>query len=103
MCGVPSPEKKARAHTRTHAPTRGRRADGERLPHDGTCAPGCRRGCHRRVDRPRALRNLWFSAGEELPEKSPATVTAAAAAAAAVRRRSGGGEGDRNETRSPKN
>ena len=33
---------------------------------------------HRRVDRPSALRNLWFSAGEELPGKSPAAVTAAA-------------------------
>ena len=80
---------------RTHAPARERQAAGER---DGTCASGCRRGCHRRVDRPHAPRNLWFSAGEELPEKSPAAVTAAAA----VRRRSGGGEGDRNETRSPK-
>ena len=59
---------------------------------------------------------MWFSAGEELPGKSPAAVTAAdggsdgggwrltAAAdlAAVVRGRSGGGEGDRNETRSPK-
>ena len=70
---------------------------------DGACASGCRQGCHRRVDRPRAFRNLWFSTGEELPEKLPGTVTAAAAAAAAVRRRFGGREGDRNETRSPKN
>ena len=45
---------------------------------DGACAAGCRRGCHRRVDRPRAPRNLWFSAGEELPEMSPTAVTAAA-------------------------
>ena len=51
---------------------------------------------------PHAPRNLWFSAGEELPEISPTAVTTAAAAAA-VRRRSGGGEGDRNEARSPKN
>ena len=51
---------------------------------------------------PRAPQNLWFSAGEELPEISPAVVTAATVAAA-MRRRSGGGEGDRNETRSPKN
>ena len=29
MCGVPSPEKKARALTRTHAPARGRQAAGE--------------------------------------------------------------------------
>ena len=38
---------------------------------DGACAAGCRRGCHRRVDRPRAPRNLWFSAEEELPGMSP--------------------------------
>ena len=67
---------------------------------DGACDAGFRRGGHWRVDRPRALRNLWFSAGEELPGKSPAAVTAAAAAA---RSRSGGGEGDRNETRSLEN
>ena len=64
---------------------------------DGACVSGCRRGCHRHVDRPRAPRNLWFPAGEELPEKSPSAVTAATA-----RRRSGDGEGDRNETRSLK-
>ena len=63
---------------------------------DGACVAGCRRGCHRRVDWPRAPRNLWFLAGEELPGKSPAAVTAA------TRRRSDGGEGDRNETRSLK-
>ena len=63
---------------------------------DGACVAVCWRGCHRRVDRLRALRNLWLSAGEELPGKSPAVVTAA------VRRRSGGREGDRNETRSLK-
>ena len=44
---------------------------------DGACVAGCRRGCHRRVDRPRAPRNLWFPAGEELPGKSPVAVTAA--------------------------
>ena len=65
---------------------------------DGACVAVCRRGCHRRVDRPRAPRNLWFPVGEELPGKSPAVVTAAAAA----RMRFGGGEGDRNETRSLK-
>ena len=43
---------------------------------DGVCVAGCRRGCHRRVDRPCAPRNLWFPAGEELPGKSPAVVTA---------------------------
>ena len=56
---------------------------------DGACVAVCQRGCHRCVDRPRAPRNLWFSAGEELPGKSPAA--AAAAAAAVVRRRSSGG------------
>ena len=67
-----------------------------KVARDGACVAGCRRGCHRRVDRPRAPRNLWFLAGEELSRKSPAAVTAAA------RRRSGGGEGDRNESRSLK-
>ena len=67
-----------------------------KVARDGACVAGCRRGCHLRVDRPRAPRNLWFPAEEELPGKSPAAVTAAA------RRRSGGGEGDRNETRSLK-
>ena len=79
------------AHSRAGAWTTSCRRKAAR---DGACAAGCRRGCHRRVDRPRAPRNLWFSAGEELLGKSPAAVTAAA------RRRSGGGEGDRNETRS---
>ena len=101
-CGGASPEKEPRAHTRTHAPARGRRGCRRRHARDGAWDAGFRRGGHRRVDRPSALRNLWFSAGEELPGKSPATVTAAAAAAAVVRRRSGGEEGDRNETRSPK-
>ena len=99
----PSPEKKARAHTRPHAHSRAgawTASCRRRAARDGACASGCRRGCHRRVDRPRAARNLWFPAGEELPEKSPAAVTAAATG---VRRRSGDGEGDRNETRSPKN
>ena len=68
---------------------------------DGASASGFRRGCHRPVDRRRAPRNMWVSAGDELPEKSPAVLTAAAAAAA--RRSSGDGEWDRNETRSPKN
>ena len=82
------------AHSRAGAWTASCRRKAAR---DDACAAGCRRGCHRCVDRPRAPRNLWFSAREELPEKSPAAVTAAAAA---KRRRSGGREGDRNETRS---
>ena len=41
---------------------------------DGTCVAGCRWGCHRRVDRPRAPRNLWFPVGEELPGTSSAAV-----------------------------
>ena len=81
---------------------RGRRGCWRRHSRDGAWDASFRRGGHRRVDRPSTLRNLWFSAGEELPGKSPAAVTAAAAAAAVVRRRFGGGEGDRNETRSPK-
>ena len=84
------------AHSRAGAWTTSCRRKAAR---DGACVAGCRRGCHRRVDRPRAPRNLWFPAREELLGKSPA-VTAAAAAEA--RRRSGGGEGDRNETRSLK-
>lgn len=91
------------AHSRAGAWTAGCRLKAAR---GGTCGAGFRRGCHRRVDRPRAPRNLWFPAGEERPGKSPAAVTAAATAvttaAAAARRRSGGGEGDRNETRSLK-
>ena len=31
---------------------------------DGACVAVCRRGFHRRVDQPRAPRNLWFLAGE---------------------------------------
>ena len=42
-----------------------------------------RRGCHRRVDRPRAPRNMRFPVGEELAGKSPAV--------AATGRISGGG------------
>ena len=87
----------SRHRKRSHAPTRAvawtascRRKDAR----DGACVAVCWRGCHRRVDRLRAPRNLWFPAGEELPGKSLAVVTTAAAA----RRRSGGGEGDRNET-----
>ena len=89
--------RRSHAHSRAGAWTASCR---RRAACDGACDAGFRRGCHRRVNRPRALRNLWFSAGEELPGKSPAAVTAAAAAA---RRRSGGGEGDRNETRSLEN
>ena len=58
------------------------------LSRASTCVAVCRWGCHRRVDRPRAPRNLWFPVGEELLGKSPATV---ATAAAAARRRSGDG------------
>ena len=36
------------------------------------CGAVCRRGSHRCVDRPRAPRNLWFPAREDLPGKSPA-------------------------------
>ena len=82
------------AHSRSGAWTASCRRKEAR---DGACVVVCRRGCHRRVDRPRAPRNLWFPAGEELLGKSPAVVTVAA------RRRSGGGEGERNETRSLKN
>ena len=95
----------SRHRRRSHEPTRaltGRRVEGAscrvRTARDGACDAGFRRGGHRRVDGPRALRNLWFSAGEELPGKSSSAVTAAAA-----RSRSGDGEGDRNETRSLEN
>ena len=77
------------AHSRPGAWTASCRRKAAR---DSACVDVFRRSCHRRVDRPRAPRNLWFSAGEELPGKSPA----------AARRRSGGEEGDRNETRSLK-
>ena len=39
---------------------------------DGAWVAIFRRGCHRRVDRPRAPRNLRFPVGEELAGKSPA-------------------------------
>ena len=77
-CGGASPEKEPRAHTRTHAPARGRRGCRRRHERDGAWDAGFRWGGHRRVDRPSTLRNLWFSAGEELPGKLPAAVTAAA-------------------------
>ena len=67
--------RRSHAHSRAGAWTASCR---RRAARDGECDAGFRRGCHRRVDRPRALRNLWFSAGEELPGKSPAAVTAAA-------------------------
>ena len=85
----------ARHRRRSHAPTRAltrRRVDGEAAgedTRDGAWDVGFRRGGHRRVDRPSVLRNLWFSAGEELPGKSPAVVTAAA----------GGGCGGEKEIR----
>ena len=93
----------SRHRRRSHAPSRAgawTASCRRRAARDGAWDAGFRRGCHRRVDRPCALRNLWFSAGEELPGKSPAAVTAAATAA---RSRSGGGEEDRNETRSLEN
>ena len=85
------------AHSRAGAWTASCR---RRAARDGACEAGCRQGCHRRVDRPRAPRNMWCSAGEELPGKSPATVTTAAGGdEKEIRRR----EGDRNETRSLEN
>ena len=63
----------------SHAPARGWRGCRRRHARDGAWDVGFRRGGHRRVDRPSALRNLWFSVGEELPGKSSAAVTAAAA------------------------
>ena len=47
---------------------------------DCACVAVFQRGCHRRVDRPRAPRNLRFPTGEELVGKSPAVAVAAAAA-----------------------
>ena len=38
---------------------------------DGACRAVFRQGCHRRVDWPRAPRNLRFPVGEELAGKSP--------------------------------
>ena len=75
--------KRIHAHPLAGAWTRSYRRKAAR---DGTCGVVCWRGCHRRADRPRPPRNLWFLAGEELPEKS-----SAAAAMAARRRSSGGG------------
>ena len=40
---------------------------------DGECGTVFRRGCHQRVDRPRAPRNLRFLIGEDLAGKSLAT------------------------------
>ena len=57
----------------------------------GASAAGFRRGCHRPVDRRRAPRNMWVSAGDELPEKSPAALAAAVGGRRRLRRR---GEGD---------
>ena len=71
----------SRHRRRSHAPTRAgawTASCRRRAARDGAWDAGFRRGCHRRVDRPRALLNMWFSAGEELPGKSPAAVTAAA-------------------------
>ena len=84
----------SRHRKRSHAPTRAltRRCMDGKLPEEGgTCVAVCRQGCHQRVDRPSAPRNLWFPTGEELPGKSPAVVTVAAAAA---RRRADSGEGE---------
>ena len=86
----------ARHLRRSHAPTWHSRAGAwaascrRRDARGGACDAGFRRGGHRRVDRPSALRNLWFSAGEELPGKSPAAVTAVAG---------GGGCGGEKEIR----
>ena len=85
----------ARHRRRSHAPTRARtrrRVDGEAAredARDGAWEVGFRRGGHRRVDRPSTLRTIWFSAGEKLPGKSPAAVTAA----------DGGGRGGEEEIR----
>ena len=43
---------------------------------DGACVAVFRRGCHRRVDRPCAPRNLRFPTGEELAGKSPVVAAA---------------------------
>ena len=68
----------ARHRRRSHAPARGQRGCWRRHAREGAWEAGFRRGGHRRVDRPTAIRNMWFSAGEERPGKSPAAVTAAA-------------------------
>ena len=46
-----------RIHAPTRAPTR-RCVDGKLPEKGGACGAGCRWGCHRSVDRPRAPRNL---------------------------------------------
>ena len=58
------------AHALTCALMR-RRVDGSLQERGGACGAVFRRGCHRRVDRPRAPQNLRFLVGEELAEKSP--------------------------------
>ena len=63
--------KRSHAHSRACAWTVSCRRKAAR---DGVCVAVRRRGCHQRVDRPRAPRNLWFPTREELPEKSPAAV-----------------------------
>ena len=72
-----SPHRKM-THAPMRAPTR-RRVDDKLPERGGACGAVFRRGCHRRVDRPRAPRNLKFPAGEELAGKSPAAATAAMA------------------------
>ena len=65
------------------------------------CRAVFRQDCHRRVDRPRAPRNLRFPAEEELAVKSPVTARAAARAraraAAATRRSDDGGFQEENK------
>ena len=79
--------KMAHAPTRTSVWTADCRREAAR---DGVCVAVFRRGCHQRVDRPRAPRNLRFPAGEELAEKSPT-------AAAATRISDGGGFREENK------
>ena len=78
----------AHAHPCADAWTAGCRREEAR---DGACVAVFRRGCHRRVDRPRAPRNLTFPTGEELAEKSPAVAAAGA--------RISGGGGFREENK----
>ena len=59
---VPSLESDPRAHTLW-------RVDGKLPKMSGACRAVFRLGCHRRVDQPRAPRNLRFSAEEELARK----------------------------------
>ena len=61
---------KSRHRKVIHAPTRAgvwTTSCRREAARDGAC--GLRRGCHRRVDRSRAPRNLRFLAGEELAGK----------------------------------